>query len=311
MAVVDARFAPPGNIRFVPNTALIDQPLTEQDLLGRLLADTPNQMGAFPDDFTVVGGKDAELFRRVPGGLAPTQALLQKINGALATLSKPETLAADIKVVARDRYGNASGPTDVAFNLSYGPAPAAPMPAEPPKGEAPQHPISELERIARDIALIVDPQKTPRYFDEYSRAMQIPAQCSAGQTDAFVRNYGRALERERAKLTGQNIVAFYIGVCDAWGQIIATQAAQRASVEAARSQALSQNEAARQETAIAALEAWAARNVALIVTAAAIGAFLLVSLLLAFFAIENHSKALREAIQAVAKLELARKDTGM
>ena len=304
MSVVDSRFVPPKNIRFEPNPGAIEKPLTTQDVLGRLQADTPNAMATVPDDFAIVGGKDAGLFGRAGYGLTPTQALVDKVNGALPKLTKPEHLTASIKVVARDAYGNASAPTDVAVNLTYGATPAPPEPPKPVAAAVPQ--LSPLQRIAHGIALIVDPEKTPRYFDEYERAMGIPARCSAGQTNAFIGNYGRAFEREKAKITAANVEAFYVGVCDAWAKVVADQEAQRASIEAARNRAFAENAASRTGTAIEAIAAWASRNVALIVTGVALAAFLLVALLLAFLAMENHSKALRDAVQALVSMEVAR-----
>lgn len=304
MALVDLRFAPPKNIRFEANTAAIDQPLTDRDVLGQFAADTPNGMAKAPDDFTVVGGKDAALFSRFSYGLIATPVLRDKINDALPKLTKPERLVATIQVVARDAYGNASQPTDVTVNVTYGSAPAALAAAKPAQAAAPQ--VTDLQRIARAIALIADPDKSPRYFDEYVRATSLPDHCAAGQTDAFVRNYASAFDREQKKITAQNVEAFYYGVCAAWERVVATETAARASVEAARVQAFARNEAARRETAFEAIGAWAARNVALIVTAAAVGAFLLAALLLAFLAMENHSKALREAVQALVSLEVAR-----
>lgn len=304
---VSAHLLPPKNIRFVVVRSPIEKPLSAQDVLGYFDAETANGLARFPDDFDILGGKDATLFDRAPlyelpagsdisaprAGLKPTPALIEQINNALPALKTAEQHVFSLKVVARDVYGYRSAPADVTFTLVY--SPPVPAPTTPVAA------MTELQRLARDIALVVDENRTPVYFEAYKRAMQIPTHCGTNEDDAvFVSSFRRAFEHLRARLRSANIEAFYAGVCDAWRQAIANETAAASRANAARNEAIARNMASHATAEMEKAGAMLARNSTISVVAGAISMFLIISLFLAFLAIENHSKAMRQAIEAIA-----------
>jgi hypothetical protein len=299
---IDRRLSPPGNLRFTVELTSIEQPLGAYSVLGRFEADTPNGLARFPDDFDVIGGRDAALFERVAhswnpprAGLSPAPALVEEINAALPTLSAQRSRAFELRVVARDASGRVSSPANVAFTLNYGPRPQA-LPQE-----APERPLNDLEALAREIALALDPQRSPVYFDAYRRALSVPQRCGAAARGDFVVNFRRGFEHVRDRLTLTTENSFYLGVCDAWRQALAQEAAARAQAEAARLAALAHNTQERASAELKAMAARTIRNVAIGAVGAALALFLSIALLLAFLAIEGHSKAMRDAIEFIAQ----------
>ncbi len=297
---VSSHLAPPTHIRFMVTRTPIDQPLVGDDIIGYFDAQTANGLARFPDDFDILGGTDAALFDRAPlysaptgssittprAGLKATAALIQQINQFVTGQQAPRQQIFSLKVIARDVYGNRSVPADISFTLTYAP-PAA-------TSTAPVASMSDLQRLARDIALVLDPKRTPAYFDAYKRAVAIPKQCGTTDDDhIFVSSYRQAFEQLRSKLNAGNIEAFYAGVCDAWGQAVS-------QANAERDKAIAENMAAQAQAEMAKSAATLARNQTITFVAGAISLFLVISLFLAFLAIENHSKAMRQAIEVIA-----------
>lgn len=298
---VSARLSPPTNIAV--HTQPLTGPLKSDTVVGYFTANTANGLVAYPEDIAILGGEDAALFTRIGfrlnkhdkrrTGLIPAPALIEKINGQLSTLTAPLTYKYQLRVAARDVYGNVSIPTNVTFALTYGSA-------SPAKVES-QMKLTDYQSVARDIALIVDPSRTPTYFKAYKRALRVPGECGTTDKDtSFASDARRVLNSLKSKLTVTNVEAFYAGLCSAWRTARNDEKAARASAEEARRAVIARNVQARAQAEVAAVGARLGRSTTLSVVGSALVTFLVISLLLAFLAIENHSKAVREAVEVIA-----------
>jgi len=307
VGIVQASLSPPSNIHFVTTLDPVTEPVTADSIVGYFDASTPNGLAPFPNDFDILGGRDAEMFDRVEiqipnngnsrAGLRPTEALVDQIRNILSQIRTTKTETYRLSVVARDRFGLRSTPTDVVVNLTFAP-PAAPTAPSPEN----QQGMTALQQLARDIARRLDPNETPAYFDAYNRALKEPSTCGTDDQDSnFVTNYREAFDQVRNRLSPSNIDAFYAGVCAAWH--LAVQQAQNAQAaqNAARNEAIAKNIELREEASIKDFAAQAGKWTALSFAGLALGAFLTISLSLAFLTIENHSRALREAVQKLAQ----------
>lgn len=320
LALVGARLDPPTNIRFVVTAATINEPVREGAVLGHFLADTPNQLAPLPDGLSLIGGRDAELFERrldqATGaiGLAARAALAAEIGNTLRDIKAESTRTFEIRVVARDRYGITSAPTDLSFALTFGPAAAA---IAAPASTAPPAP-TELQATAREIAQIIEPEVNPAQFSAYQTAVKVPERCGTKDADqTFVANYRRALEEIRPRLTKANVEAFYAGLCEAWKGVLEREAqaredaqqeqwaAQRAAEEE-RSMAQAHNNEVLQTYEARVFAAKAQTTVAMSVIGGALAIFLSVSLVLAFLAIEGHSRAVRAAMESMVRMSEGR-----
>lgn len=305
LGTVRARLLPPTGVRFVATQGIISSAIGDDTVLGYFTAETPNGLASFPNDISILGGPDAALFEPVgssyPGpathtALRPGPQLIAEIDAELSALTAPKARRFSLIVMARDAYGNVSSPTTLSFSIVYGPPSAG-------VGAATEH-LTELQRLARDIALMLDPTRIPPnyYMDLYQRAMREPATCSVETTNyAFVSQYRQAFEQLRTTLTPQNIGAFYDGVCEAWRQSVSDAQAAEENANAARASAIAQNMALEAQAEIANFAAKALRDAALAVAGGALLAFITISLFLAFLAMENHSKAMREAVEILAR----------
>ena len=299
---------PPQNIRFMPAMSLIRAPLSDRSILGHFTADTPNGLAPYPSDFNILGGKDAALFDRVRSvgkrsGLKPTKALISKVNRLLHTLHKPESATYELEVIARDRFGNMSKPEAVSFSLTYRP------PSEKSKTSATlstrvksAKKITELQQLAKNIAFLVDPKKTPAYFAAYRRARAVPKKCGVSSDNiTFISNFRRLFDQLQPKLRATNMGAFYTGVCSEWHRAFSEQQAAREKARESRASVIAQNEAANAEAEGGRMLAVASRDITLTVVGAALLAFLLISFFLAFLAIENHTRAVRRAVETLTR----------
>jgi len=316
LAVVERRLDPPTDVRFYVATGTITAPLAEDTLIGYFQASTPNGLAPFPDGLSILGGRDAELFERVPLdrqqiGLSARPGLVAKIEEALDDIAEKQTRTFEIRVIARDEYGSVSAPTDLSFDLSFGPAlPAESADAEP----SPEADPSELQKIAREIAQTLEPTVNPAHFAVYRTATETPSRCGARDDDAvFLASYRRAFDNTKSRVTAKNIGAFYAGLCEAWEAVLQREAAlqqqaeqERRSARRAAEQARDRVEAsnarllAEHETKV--LRARIQTPLTLSVVVGALAVFLSVALVLAFLAIEGHSRALRAAAESLVKL---------
>ena len=293
---VDAKLSPPRDVRFISTSSPIVSPMSGGEVLGYFTADSPNDLAQFPDDFDILGGKDADLFDRIVvhtpqprAGLRPTQQFVDMINKALPNLKKLQSRTFSVRVVAHDKYGNRTPPTNISFSLSYGPAPIVSRKTQP---SAPQ--TSDIQQLARDIALQLDPNRTPAYFDAYSRALRVPEQCGGNADDqVFVTDFRVAFQHARNRLNSQNIEAFYAGVCDAWRLVLG----KIATSESERARVAQLNATARAEASLRKFGAIIGRNATLMFVLAALLGFMIISLFLAFLAMEGHSRAVRDAVE--------------
>jgi hypothetical protein len=303
VSTVSRSLLPPTNVRFIPKP--ITGPLDQSDIVGYFEADTPNGLAAYPNDFDIFGGPDAAQFERVRvivsyprgtvdrAGLRPSAALLGTINQAISGGASVQAHYT-VNVVARDRFGNTTRSTAVTFSLIFGASPA-------PQGAGTVQ-MSDLQVLARAIALHLDPAKTPVYFDQYRRVLRVPGQCGVPDDNAdFMRGFRASYNALKAQLTLSNIEPFYAGVCAAWEEGASKELAARQASDAARADAMVKNVAARFVSSGVKAGVNAAKYMALYVVVSAVMAFLFISLFLAFLAIENHSDALREAVQAIAE----------
>jgi len=315
LAVVQSRLEPPTNIRFVATIGAITEPPRAGQVLGHFVADTRNGLAPYPDGVSLLGGPDAELFERVREGskqgigLAAKTALVAELTETLRGIQATTSRTFTIRVVARDPYGVVSAPTDLSFTLTLGAKSAAS--AEPPPA-LPSVP-TELQAIAGEIARIVEPEVNPAHFAAYRTALKAPARCGTHDNDwAFLANYRQALEAVRPRLTAANVEAVYLGLCDAWKGVLQREAAERVQAEQrrwaarraadeARSRALAHNSERLRQHESRVSRAKVQTAVTLSAVGGALTLFLSVALVLAFLAIESHSRAIRTAMEAMVR----------
>jgi hypothetical protein len=312
LTAIDARLAPPSNVRFVLDREIVTDTLNAGELLGHFEADTPNGLDAPPDDFQLIGGRDDALFEttaaqvRASGGgerqgtvLRASPELAARINAARVGLAASTALTFQIRVVAGDRHGDTAPPQLIAVNLTIGPPgtpPPAPVAAPVQTVTAADTPLT---RLAREIALIVDPARTATYFEAFDRASAEPATCGADEA-SFVPQYRLAFDRERPRLKASNIEAFYSGLCDAWSVTQAQRQQVQDQAQMAWAARATQAQAAQIETAAKKAISRTLRNLALLFVAGALLTFMTISVLLAFMAIEGHSQAVRQVVELLA-----------
>lgn len=321
LSVIEDHLAAPGGLRFSVTIGTITAPIDEGALLGHFQASTLNRLAGFPDGVSLLGGRDAHLFERVQGpnpqliGLAPRPALLTEIEQALQGISEQSSRTFEVRVIARDRYGITSEPTDLSFDLTFGPPPADPVAVRDPVPEPDQgQDITELQQIARTIAQTIEPTVNPAQFEAYRVALEVPRRCGARDDDAtFLANYRQAFESVKPRIRSTNLDAFYTGLCEAWEAVLQREAAarmhaeqqQRAAyraAEEARAQVEARNRQIALEHQAKVEQATEMTTVTLSVIGGAVGLFLSVALLLAFLAIEGHSRAMRAAVESMVRL---------
>jgi hypothetical protein len=148
----------------------------------------------------------------------------------------------------------------------------------------------------------------------YKAALKVPARCGVNDNDqSFLANYRRVVEKVRPQLTAANVEAVYLGLCEAWKDVLSREAtareqaerhqrtAQRAAEEArARASAHNDELLLRHESRVAEAKVQTIQALTLVGGASAL--FLSVSLVLAFLAIEGHSRAVRAAMEAMVRL---------
>ncbi len=295
---LSAHLAPPKNIAI--HVKQINGPLKRNTIVGYFTADTPNGLAPYPEDVLILGGEDAILFKRIEvrldrgrdkrTGLVPTTELIEQINNQMKILTAPRSRKFQLRAAARDKYGNVSAPANVTFSLTYGSAPTAQAELR----------LTDYQGVARDIALIVDPSRTPAYFKAYKRALRVPGECGASGNDThFASDARRAFDGVKSKLTAANVEAFYAGLCSSWRKARSDEKAANASAVEARKLVMARNAEARAQAELAATAASLGRKVALGVVGSAFVTFLIISFLLAFLAIENHTKSVREVMEAL------------
>lgn len=295
---VAARLGPPTRLGFVQEPEVIGPAVSEGQPLGYFDAATPNQLAAYPDDFDIVGGEHASLFLlgRHPSngraGLRASAALAQVLSDAQSgAATAPKQFR--VRIIARDAVGQRSTPTDVVISLALGPPGAeatAPAPAQ----------LTDIQGLAREIALAVDPAQTDLYYDVISSALRTPRLCGAGNSPEFLAQYRRGFEGVREQITPNNVGLFYRGVCDAWRAAIDRGEARVAREQAAADAVIARNLHARVTLETQKVRATSVRNTAMATAVAAVAAFLVIALFLAFLAMEGHSKALRDAVDIMA-----------
>jgi hypothetical protein len=297
---IEQRLSGPSGLRFQVDLAAGSAPATGQ-LVGHFDANAPNGLAPYPNDFQIVGGRDAELFDTVYDGSAGRTGLTAKpsLSNAMAPAQgsgRARTFI--VRVLARDAAGNRSLPANVSFTID-------------PSGRAPvatsEAPVTDLggsgalPRVARAIASIVAPGAgTPQYFDAYKQALAEPQRCGAPSSDTFIDTYRRGFLQFRKRLNADNLSGFYAGLCEAWKDALDRHGQAVAQAEAARQQVILDNASAQLGAELRNAGARGLRNAALGFAFFALLGFMMIALFLAFLAIEGHSAAVRAAIEMLA-----------
>jgi len=293
LSIIDSHFTPPKNIHFTGDLYVVTQALNGQEIFGHFEADTANGLARSPEDIDIIGGPDAGKFvrsqssdKRGHSGLMPSAALVAEINRDLDTVKSPVSRTYTIQVVARDIFANLSAPANISFKLYLAPPGTT--------SDTPDPNLSPLESLALDIAQFVDPTHGVRYIDAFKRVKAVPAQCLADSDDAlFVANFRRAYQHIRPRLEANKLEQFYLGVCDGWNDVGSKLAASRA----AQTGVVLKNAISLAKAEQAADIAKMKRTTKLFVAGGAFVFFMFISLLLAFLAIEGHTRAMREVME--------------
>lgn len=293
LSIIDAHFAPPTNISFSNSVYVVSQALGGTEIFGHFEAVSANRIALPPDDVDVIGGPDAAKFTRAPysdvaghSGLQPSPALVSEVNQAFKQIKSRQTRSYRIKVIMRDRFGNISAPADIVIKLHLAPPGTT--------SQAPDPELTPLEALALDIAHIVDPSHGTKYVDAFQRAKALPARCGErSDSDLFVANYRHAFNHIRGRLSASTLEQFYLGVCDGWNDVRAKVEATTLAKEGVETQNAIAAAKAEQSSFLAILE----RNRQLVAAGGAFIFFMFISLLLAFLAIEDHTRAMRSSLE--------------
>ncbi|MBW4090774.1 MAG: DUF3450 domain-containing protein [Proteobacteria bacterium] len=297
---------PPRHVAFVADTSPIDTHLGIGAVLGHLVADAPGGMPPFPFAFRITGGSGAAYVDMTPQGVISTPRLAPRIARDLGEKSRPTTLHFTLNVLATSRFG-VEAHQMVTVTLPYAAA-TAPPPATAAapkllatKAKAAPPPLTRLQSIARTYALAVDPDLTPVYFSAYAAAHALPLRCGEAGDPGFLDGFQRALAQARARLNGTTGPAFLNLVCHSWRVSERRQQALIQQSALARQQAFARQNVLDAQAQREQVEARIKRNATLIVLAAVMGVFLMVALLLAFLAIERHTRMLGAMVEKLAE----------
>ncbi len=296
---------PPGKIAFVLTASPLNANFSEDTVLGHLVAHAPGGMPPFPLAFRIVGGSGAAYVEITPEGVIATADLVSRIARTLARKPRPAVFQFTLVVLATNRFSIASHDTiTVSLPLSLAstapsvPAPAA-APVKPPAKAAPA-PLTRLQSIARTYAKAVDPDHTPEFFLAYQAAHSLPSRCNANGVPSFLDGFQRALNEEQGQLNARSGPAFLNLVCRSWNMSILRQTTLVDRSNFVRQQAFARQNALDAQAQAARAVARVKRNAALLALAAVIGAFVVIALLLAFLAIERHTRMLGAMVQRLA-----------
>ena len=293
-------FDGPQNLRAV--AVPVTLPVNAGDVVATLQADAVFEVS----EFQLLGGASAELVNN-DGGAVPGMVLRagEQVAREMNKRAAAGRLAPIIglRVVAMDRNGNASTPTDVRVRLETKTA-DSPASTAPTSGDVVEEigGPEALKDVASGLASIAATRGTPEWFDAYQFAMQLPQRCDANNDD-FIRQYAAAYRQVRPKLTMSNLGTFYDGMCRAWRDALNAAQAEANAANANRNKIMMENAAAEMVTAVRKQGARAMRDVAMGVALSAVFFFMLIALFLAFLAIEGHSHAVRKALQLIAERE--------
>jgi hypothetical protein len=300
--VVENHINQPKNIIFISSKQQVNEQITEYKLLGYFQADTFNKIAQFPEGFKIVGGRDEKLFKEAfdsenkTTALQATSILADDLNKMLAEGKYTKDRTYEIKVIAKDVFGLTSLPMDVSVKLNFeSPKPNAVE--EPPDQE-----LTDLQKIARDIARTIEPNVNAQYFIIYKNANLVPSRCGAtSDNHEFIINYRKAFEQVKKQLNSSNIEAFYFGLCQAWKDAQSQKQVEHDRVLAERNKAIASNEYILDKYNDDISREKATLAIAITIVGGALATFLSISIVLAFLAIEGHSCAVRQAIEAIAK----------
>lgn len=302
LQTVQARLDPPRQINLKLTMTIVEGQLGGGELIGYFDAVTANGLPGYPGDFDILGGADAQLFERIPvridgalrSGLAVRTEGADEVNRRVAGTQNPQDSVAQgrtfsIRLIARDRYGLRSQPADIAFTL---------VPGEAPSTSTAQSP---LQVLAGEVARAVDPSTGGLFVDVYKTVQRMPSECNASaDEDSFVMSFRTAFKTVKGRVTAQTVTPFLVGVCEGWRKGKQDREQALAREEAKIIDAQREHNEAVAEVAGKKLAARIMRNLTLTFVGGALAVFLSVALLLAFLAMEGHSKALRQAVEEMA-----------
>ena len=303
IASLKSQFAPPRNVR--AGTLRFSRPVNSRTALVYFSADSSAGFARFPNDLIILGGADAEQFETANGRidgetrtvLTPGPQLTESLN--LDTVS-PRSY--QVRVAVRDGYGLVSAPHTLRFTLAAAADQGATETAAPQR----DRPATDLERLAQRIALFADPGRTPDYFGAYQAALRVPRQCGEDPSNAaFVGEFARAFDGVRQSISPASLSSLYRHVCEAWRSAHALRLQELARQQQAQQEIIAANGMADGVAAMRAAQAKVYRYVALVAVGFSLTVFLLVSVFLAFLALEGHTKAVREAVEALTARQIA------
>ncbi len=296
--------AAPTGITFVPAAASPGWLAKGSAVLGRLTAEAHGGMAEFPDAFRIVGGTGAAYVDITPQGVIGTFRLRRRVKRDLARPKPPATLRFTLRVVASNRFGVSSRQL-LAVSLPYAPAQktASLVPSAKPSPEParPAAALTQLELIARRFALAVDPGRTPLFFRAYQMAYALPARCHAAGSKGFLNGFQSALAKAGPLLNANVAPGFLKLVCLSWTESIQRQQRLAVRAERARHDAVMRQNALYVRTQEEEAAARVRRDSALVVLAGVLGTFLVVALVLAFLAIEHHTRTLGTMVKRLTE----------
>ena len=304
--VLDARLAPPTNVRFVNTIGPISSALKKNQILGYFTAQSANKLAAPPKDFLIIGGADSEYFeRRIDtrnnrSVLVPSSALLNFIENQLAPETGSKTHNFFLTLLAYDEAGNRSEPTSVPIPLVMGKLAVAPKEGtDTPGVQATQ---SALDTLASEIAFSVHPERPPKadFMTVFKIARGVPKRCNVASNDAqFLENYRRAFDHLKGRLTAANVESVFMGLCDAWSTAVAEERSALTLSKRNREEMMQYNYQVLAEDQRHDVGLRSSRNFWLLIVLSTIGVFFLLVLLLALLSIERHTRALHSHINAL------------
>lgn len=307
--LIDGFMSPPQNVQYIPMTNEISTSMSGKEILGYFNATTPVGLARYPDDIEIVGGVDAHYFRKANGGIRgsdgtlhsaviPTRDLVRDINQMLEAASGEETHLFSLDVIARDARYRVSERTSITISLKL--IPQGALPPVPTTLET-SGTISDLQRLAIEIATEVDPNKTPVYFDAYSQAVNLPSTCQTqNRNDDFTPIYRDAYQRVKGELSKDNIDLFFLGVCQVWRDYVKQENENQRTAYAKRQSEIEKIQRENNRAESAKYAAMMKRPIVWAVIGGAVMIFMLISLFLAFMAMENHQRSIRKAVDKIS-----------
>ncbi len=308
--IVRRRLRPPSSVSFIPTRNPVSGTVEEGDFLGAFAMETANKPASFPDDIRIIGGKDGNSFERreYPSsgqtGLTYTAELAEEINAAIAAGTDPYRRSFEITVLAYDEYKNRSAPTEVRFSTSFTASATPQRVVTNNQGSL----ASPLWSLAYKLAVAVDAEGTRNRIDLLEQIEEQLKGCKVNDRQKYLDKTEETFEVEKASVTADNVGAFLAGVCEAWKTALKSEEAKRRARQSEINGAEARNARNAREMQSRVAAAKLKRNASAVFIASSLFAFVVIVLVLAFLALENHSRSIRMAVVSMAKSESKDRD---